>query len=64
MPSWQTGRRGESSEAPVTTVDNEILIRVESLLSLLKHRGLVDSKENRRDVDEVLTLVRKRLGYR
>jgi hypothetical protein len=39
----------------------EVLVRVESLLSLIHYRGLVDSEYNRQDVEEVLNLVREAL---
>lgn len=39
-------------EAPV-----DLLRRVESILSLLHHRGLVDSERNRADVAEALRIV-------
>ncbi len=42
----------------------EALVRAESLLSLLHHRGLVDSENNREDVKEVLKLVREALAER
>jgi hypothetical protein len=37
------------------------LVRAESILSLLHHRGLVDNEYNREDVENALYAVRKAL---
>lgn len=44
------------------TVDTIALNKAEAILSLLHHRGIVDSKMNREDVAEALTYVRSALG--